>query len=80
VIKTFTKIPDEIFPKEHLTSKFIKGRSWENAKELLGFVRFPIFAPIFFGQRAIEAFVYDTDFDNKVVLFSTKHLHRAKLI
>jgi hypothetical protein len=47
VIKTFTKIPDNIRPEEHLPSKFIKGTSWENAKVPLGLACFPIFAPIF---------------------------------
>jgi hypothetical protein len=46
----------------------------------LGFALFPIFAPIFFGQRAVEASVYDTDFDNKVGSLSVKHLHWAKFI
>jgi hypothetical protein len=80
VIKTFTKIHDGICPEEHLPSKFIKGTSWENSKVPLGLAHFLIYAPIFFGQGAIETSDHDTDFEDKVGFFSTKHLHWAKLI
>ncbi len=46
----------------------------------MGVAHFPIFAPIFFGQRAVKASIYDTDFDDEVGSLSMKHLHWAKLI
>ena len=80
VIETFTKIPVDIRPEEQLPSKFVKGTTWETAKVPLGIACIPIFAPIFFGMRAVETSVYDYDFDDKLASLSTKHLQWAKLI
>jgi hypothetical protein len=80
VIETFTKIPDDICPKEHLPSKFVRGTIWETAKVPLGLACIPIIVPIFFGMHAVEASVYDSDFDDKLALLSAKHLQWAKLI
>ncbi len=80
MIKTFTKIPDDICPKEHLPSKFIRGTIWETTKVPLGLACIPIIAPIFFGMHAFKASVYDSNFDNKLALLSAKHLQWAKLI
>jgi hypothetical protein len=47
VIETFTKIPDDIHPEEHLPSKFFRGTIWETAKVPLGLACIPIIAPFF---------------------------------
>jgi hypothetical protein len=80
VIKTFTKIPDDIHPEEHLPSKFVRGTIWETAKMPLGLACIPIIVPICFGMHAVEASVYDSDFDNKLALLSAKHLQWVKLM
>jgi hypothetical protein len=54
--------------------------TWETALVELGLVSFPMVAPIFFGMHSVEASIYDTDFEDKLGLLSTKHLHWAKLI
>jgi hypothetical protein len=36
--------------------------------------------PIFFGMRAVEASVYDSNFNDKLGLLSAKNLQWAKLI
>ena len=36
-------------------------------------------APIFFGMNSVEASIYDTNFEDKIGLLSTKHLHWEKL-
>jgi hypothetical protein len=80
VIDTFTKIPDDIRPEEHLPSKFVRGTIWEMAKVPLGLACIPIIAPIFFCMHAVKASVYDSDFNNKLALLPAKHLQWAKLI
>ncbi len=80
VIETFTKIPDDIHPEEHLPSKFVRGTIWETAKVPLGLACIPIIVPIFFGMHAVEASVYDSNFDYKLASLSAKHLQLAKLI
>jgi hypothetical protein len=80
VIETFTKIPDDICPEEHLPSKFVRGTIWETAKVPLGLACIPIITPIFFGMHAVKASVYDFNFNDKLALLSAKHLQWAKLI
>jgi hypothetical protein len=80
VIKTFTEIPDDIRPKEHLPSKFVRGTIWETVKVPLGLACIPIITPIYFGMHAVKASVYDSNFNIKLALLSAKHLQWAKLI
>jgi hypothetical protein len=80
VIKSFTKIPEDIHSKENLPLKLFKSTTWETAQVPLGLACIPIIAPIFFGMHAVKASVYDSDFDDKLGLISAKHLQWAKLI
>jgi hypothetical protein len=80
VIKTFTKIPEDIHPKEHLPSKFVRSATWETAKVPLGLACIPIITPVFFGLHAVQASVYKSNFDDKLGLLSAKHLQWEKLI
>ncbi len=72
--KTFTKIPEDIHPKENLPSKFVKSTTWETAKVPLGLACIPIIAPIFFGMHAVKASIYDSNFDDKLGLLSAKSI------
>jgi hypothetical protein len=77
VIEIYSKILDEICPEEHLPSKFVKGTAWKTALVELGLVAFPMVAPIFFGMHSVKASIYDTDFEDKLGLLSTKHLQQS---
>jgi hypothetical protein len=50
------------------------------AKVKLGMVQSPMFAPIFFGQKAVETSVHDADFEDKMAEISPLHLQWAKLM
>jgi hypothetical protein len=65
---------------KNLPSKFVRGTIWETTKVPLGLACIPIIAPICFGMHAVKAFVYNSDFNNKLTLLSAKHLQWAKLI
>ncbi len=56
VIETFTKIPNDIRPEEHLPSKFIRGTIWETVKVPLGLACIPIIVPIFFWYACCRSF------------------------
>jgi hypothetical protein len=80
VIENLSDIPNEICPKEHLSSKFLKSTSWDKAKVPLGLALVPIIAPIYFGQKHIEININDANFEDKLESFSPKHLQWEKLI
>ncbi len=80
VIENFSDTPNEIRPKEHLSSKFLKSTSWDKAKVPLGLTLVPIIAPIYFSQKHIKININDADFEYKLESFSPKHLQWAKLI
>jgi hypothetical protein len=80
VVMTYDDIPSELRPGEPLSSRFIADTCWAAAKVKLGMVQSPMFAPIFFGQKAVETFVHDADFEDKMAEISSLHLQWAKLM
>ena len=80
VVMTYDDIPSELRPGEPLSSRFIADTCWAAAKVKLGMVQFPMFAPIFFGQKAVETSVHDADFEDKMAEISPLHLQWAKLM
>ena len=80
VVMTYDDIPPELRPGEPLSSRFIADTCWATAKVKLGMVQSPMFAPIFFGQKAVETSVHDADFEDKMAEISPLHLQWAKLM
>jgi hypothetical protein len=54
VAMTYNNIPSELCPGEPLSSRFIADTSWAGAKEKLGMVQSPTFAPLFLGQNTFK--------------------------
>ena len=80
VVMTYDDIPSELRPGEPLSPRFIADTCWAAAKVKLGMVQSPMFAPIFFGQKAVETSVHDADFEDKMAEISLLHLEWAKLM
>ncbi len=74
VIMTYDDIPSELRPGEPLLPRFIADTCWAAAKVKLGMVQSLMFAPIFFGQKAVETSVHDADFKDKMAEISPLHL------
>jgi hypothetical protein len=73
VVMTYEDIPSELCPEEYLSSRILAETSWAGAKVKLGMVQAPMFAPIFFGQKAIGASIHDVDFKEKMKEISPIH-------
>ena len=79
-VATYTDIPLDLRPEEHLSSRIVTETAWASAKVLLGMVSMPMVAPLFFGQKTVESSVHDSDFEDQLRYISPVHHQWAQLI
>ncbi len=77
---TYTDIPLNLRPEEHLSSRIVAETAWASAKVELGVVSMPMVAPLFFGQKTVESSVHDSDFEDQLRYISPTHHQWAQLI
>jgi len=79
-VSTYTDIPLNLHPEEHLSSRIVAETAWASAKVELGVVSMPMVAPLFFGQKTVESSVHDSDFEDQLRYISPTHHQWAQLI
>jgi hypothetical protein len=80
VIETFTEILEDIHPKEHLLSNFVKSITWETAKVPLGLACKPNHCANLLWCACCQSFHLRSNFDDKLGSLSAKPFQWAKLI
>ena len=79
-VATYTDIPLDLRPEEHLSARILVETAWASAKVQLGMVSMPMVAPLFFGQKTVESSVHDSDFEDQLRNISPIHHQWAQLI
>jgi len=72
LIEKLENIPLEIRSLESLPKPYVASTTWSESNNI-AVCLVPILAPIFFGQKSMEGFVFDDDFVDKMKAISEKH-------